>query len=72
MDDGSGDVSLDEFCAVCAQVGVNVSLAEAQALFRRFGFDTVMPYQKFAHTLLTQPARQLAEDMPGGWEVGVS
>lgn len=43
-----------------------MSPPEAQALFRRFGFESVMPYEKFAHTLITQPARQLAEDMPGG------
>jgi hypothetical protein len=47
------------------QVGVSVSQAEAAALFRRFGFDVTMPYERFAHILLTQPARQLAEDMPG-------
>jgi NADPH:quinone reductase-like Zn-dependent oxidoreductase len=48
-----------------SQVGVTVSSAEGAALFRRFGYDAVMPYERFAHTLITQPARQLAEDMPG-------
>ncbi|KAJ9506292.1 hypothetical protein QJQ45_013870, partial [Haematococcus lacustris] len=64
VDDGSGDVSQPEFSSVCAQVGVTVSDAEARALFRRFGYDTALPYERFAHMLLTQPARQLAEDLP--------
>ena len=65
VDDGSGDVSIDEFIAVCDQVGVPMSPLEAQALFRRYGYESVMPYERFAYTLLTQPSRQLAEDMPG-------
>ena len=47
------------------QVAVLISPAEAQALFKRFGFETVMPYEQFVHNLVTQPARQLASDMPG-------
>ncbi|GAX82495.1 hypothetical protein CEUSTIGMA_g9922.t1 [Chlamydomonas eustigma] len=73
VDDGSGDVSIEEFISVCEQVGVVVSAAEAQALFRRHGYEGVMPYERFAYTLLTQPARQLAEDMPvrkGAFEAG--
>ena len=38
--------------------------AEAQALFRRHGYESVMPYERFAYTLLSQPSRQMAEDMP--------
>jgi hypothetical protein len=64
VDDGSGDVSVEEFSAVCEHIGVTVSPMESQALFQRYGYDTVMPYERFAHYLLTQPARQLAEDMP--------
>ncbi len=43
-----------------------MSPAESQALFRRFGFENVMPYEQFVHNLVTQPSRQLAQDMPGG------
>jgi len=42
-----------------------VSPAEAQALFRRFGYESVMPAEQFVHTLITQPSRQLAQEMPG-------
>lgn len=48
-----------------SQLDVLVSPTEAQALFKRFGFDTVMPYEQFVHNLVTQPSRQLANDMPG-------
>mmetsp|Transcript_34365 Transcript_34365/g.76299 ORF Transcript_34365/g.76299 Transcript_34365/m.76299 type:complete len:1172 (-) Transcript_34365:306-3821(-) len=75
VDDGSGDVSLEEFCAVCAQLGVSVSIPEAQGLFRRNGYEAVMPYQRFAHALLTQPARQMAEDLPsrkGAFQAGAN
>ena len=51
---------------MCERIGVRVSVVEAQGLFRRFGYDTIMPYQKFAHALLTQPSRALACDVAGG------
>jgi len=75
VDDGSGDVDINEFCAVCAEVGVSVSPAESQALFKRYGFETVMPYEQFVHNLVTQPARQLASEMPvrkGAFQAGYS
>ena len=50
---------------MCERIGVRVSVVEAQGLFRRFGYDTIMPYQKFAHALLTQPSRALACDGAG-------
>uniref|UniRef100_A0A383VWQ6 EML-like second beta-propeller domain-containing protein n=1 Tax=Tetradesmus obliquus TaxID=3088 RepID=A0A383VWQ6_TETOB len=62
VDDGSGDVDAGEFCGVCAKLGVQVSLAEAAALFKRAGYDKAMPYQKWAHNLITQPSRQLAQE----------
>jgi microtubule-associated protein-like 6 len=65
VDDGSGDVDPEEFCGVCAKLGVQVTLAEAAALFRRAGYDTAMPYQKWAHNLITQPSRQLAQESAG-------
>ena len=75
VDDGSGDVSIEEFSAVCERIGVLISPKESHALFNRYGYDTVMPYERFAHYLLTQPARQLAEDMPtkkGAFQPGQS
>ena len=60
VDDGSGDVSIEEFSAVCNEIGVVVSPKEAQGLFNRYGYDNVMPYERFAHYLLTQPARQVS------------
>lgn len=65
VDDGSGDVDAGEFCGVCAKLGVQVSLAEAAALFKRAGYDKAMPYQKWAHNLITQPSRQLAQESAG-------
>lgn len=56
---------------MCEQVGVAISPIEAQGLFRRYGYESVMPYERFAYTLLTQPSRQLAEDMPGEFGGGV-
>lgn len=64
VDDGNGEVSIPEFQSVCHSLGLEISQAQAQALFRRFGYDSAMSYAKFSHTLLTQPSRQLAEDMP--------
>lgn len=64
MDAGVDTDDIPDIC-LCLQIGVSVSPAEAQALFRRFGYDTVMPFEPFAHTLIMQPARQLAQDMPG-------
>lgn len=64
VDDGSGDVSWEEFCQMCALLGVECSIPEAQKLFERFGFKDRLPYNRFAHVLLTQPSRQLAEEMP--------
>ncbi|GFR42918.1 hypothetical protein Agub_g3918, partial [Astrephomene gubernaculifera] len=64
VDDGSGDVSWDEFCAICGQLGVSCGLSEAQRLFERFGYKERLPYARFAAVLLTQPSRQLAEEMP--------
>eukprot|EP00879_Flechtneria_rotunda_P027973 GHRR01030042.1.p1 GENE.GHRR01030042.1~~GHRR01030042.1.p1 ORF type:complete len:406 (+),score=141.79 GHRR01030042.1:199-1416(+) len=65
VDDGSGDVEIDEFMGVCAQLGVSVSQAEAAALFRRAGYDKVMPYQKWAHAFINQPLRQMASESAG-------
>ncbi|GLC69071.1 hypothetical protein PLESTF_000783800 [Pleodorina starrii] len=64
VDDGSGDVSWSEFSALCGQLGVECGVAEAQRLFERFGYKDRLPYSRFAHVLLTQPSRQLAEEMP--------
>ncbi|KAG2422675.1 hypothetical protein HXX76_015839 [Chlamydomonas incerta] len=64
VDDGSGDVSWEEFCQMCALLGVECAIPEAQKLFERFGFKDRLPYNRFAHVLLTQPSRQLAEEMP--------
>jgi hypothetical protein len=44
---------------------VKVTLPEAAALFRRAGYDKAMPYQKWAHNLITQPSRQLAQESAG-------
>ncbi len=66
MDDGSGDVSWEEFVAMCQMLGVPCSVAEAARLFQRFGYKDRLPYNRFATVLLTQPSRQLAEEMPGG------
>ncbi|KAF5831718.1 WD40-repeat-containing domain protein [Dunaliella salina] len=63
VDDGDGDVDVGEFCAVCAQVGLKVSQAEAQALFERYGFDTVLPLKLFIDKLVKQPNRQLGSQM---------
>ncbi|GIL71076.1 hypothetical protein Vretimale_17844 [Volvox reticuliferus] len=63
VDDGSGDVSWEEFCSISSQLGVECSVAEAQRLFERFGFKDRLPYTRFANILLTQPSRQLAEEM---------
>lgn len=57
--------TLHAHTCIHTQVDVMVSPAESQALFRRFGFETVMPYEQFVHNLVTQPSRQLATDMPG-------
>ena len=65
VDDGSGDVDAEEFCGVCAKLGVQVAPAEAAALFRRAGCDKAMPYQKWAHNLIMQPSRQLAQESAG-------
>ncbi len=70
IDDGSGDVSHEEFVQVCARLGVSVSMPEAAALFKRFGYDALMPYAKWSAVLLTQPSRQIAEEMPS--EYGAS
>jgi hypothetical protein len=65
VDDGSGDVDPEEFVGVCAKLGVQVTLAEAAELFKRAGYDRVMPYQKWAQNLITQPSRQLAQESAG-------
>ena len=67
VDDGSGDVGVEEFCSLVAKLGIPASMAEAQGLFRRFGYDAVMPFQRWAAQLVNQPGRQLAEDMAGAW-----
>mmetsp|Transcript_673 Transcript_673/g.2236 ORF Transcript_673/g.2236 Transcript_673/m.2236 type:complete len:519 (-) Transcript_673:85-1641(-) len=64
VDDGSGDVDIHEFCDLWERLGVEVSTAEAKAIFRKSGFTSVMPYERFAHNLLTAPARALATDAP--------
>lgn len=46
---------------MCGRVGVTINKAQAKALFRRFGYDDVMPYERWAHLLITQPSRQLGE-----------
>jgi hypothetical protein len=50
---------------------VSVSAEEGAALFRRFGCSATMPYERFAHALITQPARQLAGELPGGIDSSV-
>lgn len=69
VDDGNGLVSLKEFIAVCAKMKVNgeplvVSEEEAQAIFRRFGYEDEIPYRQWADMLIVQPSEQLSE-MPG-------
>ncbi len=66
VDDGSGDVSVEEFCKLISKLGVTANMAEAQGLFRRFGYESVMPFNKWASTLVNQPSRQLQDDMAGG------
>lgn len=69
VDDGSGDVSAPEFCAVAAQLGVSMSEAQALALFKRFGFPAgVMPFAKWADVFVGQPNRQMGQDMAGEWK----
>lgn len=50
---------------MCAKLGVKASPAEAAALFKRAGYGESMPYQKWAHNLVTQQNRQLAQDSAG-------
>ncbi len=66
MDDGSGDVSVEEFCALISKLGISASMADAAGLFRRFGYDSVMPFQRWAAQLINQPSRQLADECAGG------
>ena len=39
VDDGSGDVDIREFCAIWSRLGVEVTGAEATALFKKHGFE---------------------------------
>jgi len=73
VDDGSGDIDIKEFINLWRKFGVEVSYAETAALFRKHGYEDVMPYDKFAQQLLARPARQMAENLPvrkGAFTVG--
>ena len=62
VDDGSGDVDVREFCAIWSRLGVEVSVAEATALFKKHGFAKgVIPYKRFMELLLKSPSRSLTE-----------
>jgi len=50
---------------VCGKLGVAVSPSEAAAMFRRAGYDTAMPHQKWAHALINQPNRKMAQESAG-------
>lgn len=41
-----------------------MSYPEAAALYRKFGYDEVLPYDRFATQLLARPARAAAENEP--------
>jgi hypothetical protein len=64
VDDGNGEVSADEFCAVAAKLGVALGPTEALALFKRFGSSGSLAYSKWVHVLVNQASRQVAEEMP--------
>lgn len=63
VDNGDGLVSLQEFCAVCSNIGVSINMADAIAVFQRFGHDDNMPYAKWANLLMLQPNHRFA-DLP--------
>jgi hypothetical protein len=67
VDDGSGEIGLEQFCSLASQLGLPASMAEAQGMFRRFGCDSVLPFQRWAAQLVSQPSsRQLADECAGG------
>jgi len=47
------------------QLDINVSDAEAQGLFTRFGYDSIMPYDVFAHHMVSQPNKTLGVKTAG-------
>ncbi len=57
---------MEEFCKLISKLGVTANMAEAQGLFRRFGYESVMPFNKWANILINQPSRQLADETAGG------
>jgi len=62
VDDGSGDVDIREFCAIWSRLGVEVTGAEATALFKKHGFAKgIIPYKRFMELLLKSPSRTLTE-----------
>lgn len=66
IDDGSGDLNQNGFQTIMDQIGVPISIVEAEAFFDKHGHSNgYMSHSKFINIITKQPKKQMADELQG-------